>query len=347
MKFLEKIKNIILPKEDDSHEFKPILAEIEDAPLNPIGNLMFWTIICFIVVAGLWMYFGKVDIVVTARGMIIPTGEEKQIQSLDKGVVTSINVKEGDYVSEGQIVAIVSPAEHEPGLELNNIREEEAKVSEQLADLRSRYAIALDTKNRLETVRDIITQSRYDDAAKEVSELSHNIGALSASLSEIRNKRTQLEKQKQILKSPIDGYVNTIFVHTTGGVVTPAEKIMTIVPKDATMQIKAKVMNQDVGFVESGMPVSIKVDTYNFQKYGILNGEVTVVSPNSIKDEQLGDIYEVYIAPKNTTLMVEGKEQSIKYGMTTTNEIKIGKRRIIEFFIYPLIKYMDESIKVR
>ena len=122
---------------------------------------------------------------------------------------------------------------------------------------------------------------------------------------------------------------------------------MTIVPKDATMQIKAKVMNQDVGFVESGMPVSIKVDTYNFQKYGILNGEVTVVSPNSIKDEQLGDIYEVYIAPKNTTLMVEGKEQSIKYGMTTTNEIKIGKRRIIEFFIYPLIKYMDESIKVR
>ena len=187
----------------------------------------------------------------------------------------------------------------------------------------------------------------YDDASKEVTELSHNIGALSASLSEIRNKRVQLEKQKQILKSPIDGYVNTIFVHTIGGVVTPAEKIMTIVPKDASMQIKAQVLNQDVGFIEPDMPVSIKVDTYNFQKYGILDGVVTVVSPNSIKDERLGDIYEVYIEPKNTTLMVEGKEQTIKYGMTTTNEIKIGKRRIIEFFIYPLIKYMDESIKVR
>jgi len=347
MNILEKIKNIILPKEDDSHEFKPLLAEIEDSPINPIGNTMFWTIICFIVIAGLWMYLGKVDIVVTARGLIIPTGEEKLVQSLDKGVVTSVDVKEGDYVTEGQIVAVVSPAEHEPGLELNNIREEEAKVAEQLADSRSRYAVAVATKNRLENVRDIIPQSRYDGAVNEVSELSHNIGALSAALSEIRNKRLQLEKQKQILRSPIDGYVNTIFVHTTGGVVTPAEKIMTIVPKDATMQIKAKVMNQDVGFIESGMPVSIKVDTYNFQKYGILNGEVTIVSPNSIKDEHLGDIYEVYIEPKNTTLMVEGKEQSIKYGMTTTNEIKIGKRRIIEFFIYPLIKYMDESIKVR
>ena len=111
---------------------------------------------------------------------------------------------------------------------------------------------------------------------------------------------------------------------------------MTVVPKSAKKIIKAQVMNQDVGFIEKGMPVSIKVDTYNFQKYGILDGVVTIVSPNSIEDERLGPIYEV-----------EGKEQTIKYGMSTTNEIKIGKRRIIEFFIYPLIKYMDESIKVR
>ena len=343
MKLIDKL----IPKQDDSHEFKPILAEIEDAPLNPIGNTMFWIIIIFMLVVALWMYFGKVDIVVTARGLIIPSGEEKVVQSLDKGVVTTLAVKEGEYVTEGQIVAIVSPAEHEPGLELNNIREEEARVSEQLADSRSKYSITLAEKNRLASVRDIIPQSRYDSVAKEASELSHNIAALSASLSELRNKRLQLEKQKQILKSPIDGYVNEIMVHTIGGVVTPAEKIMTIVPKDASLQIKAKVLNQDVGFVETGMPVSIKVDTYNFQKYGILDGVVTVVSPNSIKDEHLGDIYEVYIEPKNTTLMVEGKEQTIKYGMTTTNEIKIGKRRIIEFFIYPLIKYMDESIKVR
>jgi hemolysin D len=343
MKLLEKI----FPKADDSHEFKPILAEIEDAPLNPIGNTMFWFIMSFMLIAGLWMYFGKVDIVVTARGLIIPTGEEKLVQSLDKGVVTTLAVKEGDYVTEGQIVAVVSPAEHEPGLELNNLREEEARVAQELASDRAKLAIARSEQSRLNSVRDIIPSSRYDQTAKEVTELSHNIGALSASLSEIRNKRLQIEKQEQFLKAPIEGYVNTIFVHTIGGVVQPAEKIMTIVPKDAKKIIKAQVMNQDVGFIEKGMPVSIKVDTYNFQKYGILDGVVTVVSPNSIEDERLGPIYEVYIRPKNTTLLVEGKEQTIKYGMSTTNEIKIGKRRIIEFFIYPLIKYMDESIKVR
>ena len=187
MRLLDKL----IPKADDSHEFKPILAEIEDAPINPIGNTIFWIIIIFMLIAGLWMYFGKVDIVVTARGLIIPTGEEKLVQSLDKGVVTRIAVKEGEYVTKGQIVAIITPAEHEPGLELNNIREEEAKVAEQLADSRSKYKIALNTKNRLKTVRDILPASRYDDASKEVTELSHNINALSASLSEIRNKRLQ------------------------------------------------------------------------------------------------------------------------------------------------------------
>jgi hemolysin D len=120
-----------------------------------------------------------------------------------------------------------------------------------------------------------------------------------------------------------------------------------MVDKNAPLMIKAKVLNQDIGFVETGMPVSVKVDTYNFQKYGIINGIVTVVPPNSVPDEQMGPVFEVFIKPENTTLMVEGKEQTIKFGMSTTNEIKIGKRRIIEFFIYPLIKYMDESIKVR
>lgn len=346
-KIIDKIKNVIMPKDDDSYEFMPVLSEIEERPLNPLGNTVFWLVIAFMVTAGLWMYFGKTDIVITARGQVIPNGEEKVVQSLDKGIVTAISVREGEYVEEGQVVAVVSPSEHEPELELNNLREEQIKIREQLAADNVKLNIASENKKRLESVRDILPQAQYDAAAVEVTELSHEISALSATLNELENKAEQIEKQTQILKSPVSGYVNKISVHTTGGVVTPAEKIMTIVPKDAPLIIKAKVLNKDAGFVEQGMPVSVKVDTFNFQKYGILNGEVTVVSPNTVDDEHLGPVYEIYIQPKETTLLVEGKEQTIKFGMETTNEIKTGKRRIIEFFIYPLIKYMDESIKVR
>ena len=122
---------------------------------------------------------------------------------------------------------------------------------------------------------------------------------------------------------------------------------MTVVPKDSKLKIKAKVMNQDIGFVEENMDVSVKIDTFNFQKYGIIKGRVLVVGANSVKDEKLGEVFDVFIEPLNTVLMVEGKEQTIKTGMSVTSEINIGKRRIIEFFIYPLIKYLDESIKVR
>ena len=94
---------MLLEKENDAHEFEPLLTEIEQSPANPLGNTVFWIVILFILFASLWMYFGKVDVVVTARGMVIPDGEQKLVQSLDKGVVSSILVKEGDYVEEGQI----------------------------------------------------------------------------------------------------------------------------------------------------------------------------------------------------------------------------------------------------
>lgn len=347
MRILEKIKNFILYKENDAHEFEPLLAEIEQSPINPIGPTIFWLIIAIIVVSSCWMYFGKVDVVVTARGMVIPDGEQKLVQSLDKGVVSSILVKEGDYVEEGQVLTIINPAEHEPGLELNNIAEEQAKTKEEIASTKAKLSFAKDKKTRLSTVQDIIPKASYDEVCEQVTVLSHELKALESTYYELNNRKEQLEKQIQTIKAPIDGYVNKIEIHTIGGVVTPAQELMTIVPKDSKLVIKAKVMNQDIGFIEEGMDVSVKIDTFNFQKYGILKGVVTLVGVNSIEDERLGPVYEVYIRPENTTLMVEGKEQSIKSGMSSTNEINIGKRRIIEFFIYPLIKYLDESIKVR
>jgi len=111
--------------------------------------------------------------------------------------------------------------------------------------------------------------------------------------------------------------------------------------------IKAKVLNRDIGFIKTGMPVSIKIDTYDFQKYGILNGTVKSISQNSIEDEKYGSVYEIYVVPKENTFTVDGKEQKISTGMTLNAEIKIGNRRIIEFFVYPLIKYLDEGINVR
>ena len=347
MKLVDLIKKVIQKEDNDSHEFKPLLTEIEEAPMNPLGPTVFWLVVSFMFCAVCWLYFAKVDVVVTARGLVIPDGEEKFIQALDKGVIREINVKEGDFVKQGDIVAVITPADYEPGLELKNLEYEEQGLKEQLASEQARLNIALETRTRLNDVRDIIPASRIEDNDKEITGLRHDIGRLEAQVSEVRNKRAQIEGQKQELKSPIDGYIGQLFVHTIGGVAGPTDKIASVVPEDTELIVKADVLNQDSGFVSPDMPVIIKLDTYNFQKYGVLNGVVTVVSPNSVEKEREGRIYEIYIKPEDKALMVEGKEEHLKIGMTTTNEIKIGKRRVIEFFIYPLIKYLDESIKVR
>ena len=162
------------------------------------------------------------------------------------------------------------------------LKEEEIKLLEQIANIKNRYNIALDKLSRLQNVRDIIPNSRYEDVLVEKNALMHEKKSLEATLLQNRIKKEQLEKQIQTIKSPIDGYVNTLNIHTIGGVVTPAQEIVTIVPKNAKLKIKAKVLNQDIGFIEKGMDTSIKIDTFNFKKYGIIKGEIITVSPNSM-----------------------------------------------------------------
>ncbi len=111
--------------------------------------------------------------------------------------------------------------------------------------------------------------------------------------------------------------------------------------------IKALIESKDSGFVEAGMAASIKIDTFSFQKYGIIDGIVAQVAKDSLEDERLGLVYEVYVDPQQLTIKVEGQEMPLTIGMGVTVEVKTGMRRIIEFFIYPMIKYLDEGMSVR
>jgi hemolysin D len=433
------------PKKD-SHEFKPLLAEIVDEPVNPLGRTIFWIIVIAILFFGCWMIFGKVDVVVSARGKVIPKGEIKILQPLTTGSVSNIPVKEGDFVKQGQVLMEIDPSGTEPELvsmqedakqlELELLRldavfhqkpfspptgrfgtalvamqqklhtstmarlgkQTEAKKEElehipsQLASaeadhnrLQDLMKIAGDKLERLEPVRDLVSRDQYAQAESEFKNLSgnlisaeHKIKELNANerrvQSELRvvietehdkNLQESAEKQnklnylkaniekttyvnaKQQIIAPVDGFINKLLIHTVGGVVSPAEKLIILVPADSPLIISVLVENKDIGFIAEEMASSIKVDTFNFQKYGILDGQVTHVARDSIEDKEQGLVYEVYVEPQKTSLMVEGVLTPITTGMSVTAEIKVGKRRIIEFFIYPLIKYLDEGISVR
>lgn len=166
---------------------------------------------------------------------------------------------------------------------------------------------------------------------------------------ELEAQLTKAQKNMEFksIVSPVDGTIHGMGMNTIGGVVTPAEPIMTIVPEGTPLIIEAKLLNKDIGFVEVGQEVTIKVDTFPFQKYGTVKGIIKNISPDAVDDEKIGSVYKMMISIEQTALIVDGKQVSITPGMTVTAEIKTGKRKIISFFLEPLVKYIDESIKLR
>jgi hemolysin D len=149
------------------------------------------------------------------------------------------------------------------------------------------------------------------------------------------------------LTAPVDGTVQQLAIHTVGGVVTAAQTLMVLVPDGEELVVEAVLENKDVGFVHAGQEAQVKVDAFSYTKYGTVPGQVISVSQDAVNDEKRGLVYTAQIALYQSTLLVEGKQVRLSPGLSTTVEIKTGKRRLIEYFLSPLLQYQQESLRER
>lgn len=149
------------------------------------------------------------------------------------------------------------------------------------------------------------------------------------------------------LTAPVDGTVQQLAVHTVGGVVTPAQPLMVIVPKDNPIEVEAFVENKDIGFVNPGQAAVVKIETFPFTKYGTIEARVTHVSNDAVSDEKRGLIFPARVNLERATIQVENKTVNLSPGMAVTVEVKTAQRRVIEYFLSPLLQYKDESLRER
>lgn len=149
------------------------------------------------------------------------------------------------------------------------------------------------------------------------------------------------------LRAPVSGTVQQLQIHTVGGVVTPAQELMTIVPADTDIEVEAMLLNKDVGFVRSGQDVKIKVESFPFTKYGTLDATVTQVSQDSVADENLGLVYPVRLQLHQKQIPTSDGSVPLGPGMAVTAEIRTGTRQIIQYLVAPLNEYLDESMRER
>jgi hemolysin D len=175
--------------------------------------------------------------------------------------------------------------------------------------------------------------------------------------------------EQQLLRAPVDGTVQQLAVHSIGGVVTPAQQVMLIVPTDSHLEVEAMIANRDIGFVGPDQEAQIKIDTFNFTRYGLLHGKVVNVSHDAIVRDKPQDrsnpsksqtaltdssepqgqefVYAARVALDKTQLEVEGRLVDLTPGMAVTVEIKTGSRRVIEYMLSPLLRYKQESLRER
>jgi hemolysin D len=149
------------------------------------------------------------------------------------------------------------------------------------------------------------------------------------------------------LTSPVDGTVQQLAVHTIGGVVTPAQALMMVVPRAGGLEVEAFLQNKDVGFVAAGQEAEVKVETFQYTKYGTVHATVAHVSHDAIEDEKKGRIYMVRVKLDETKMHVDDKLVDLAPGESVTVSIKTGKRRVIEYFLSPLMQYQKESLGER
>jgi hemolysin D len=199
---------------------------------------------------------------------------------------------------------------------------------------------------------------------KDLSEAEQKEASLGAQLTQAAQKY-----RLQTLTAPVDGTVQQLAVHTEGGVVTPAQVLMAVVPADSHLEIEAMVSNRDIGFVRDGQEAEIKIDTFNFTKYGLMHGQVQSVSHDSIQREKPADkseaqrhtgdesdtsepngqelVYSARITLDQIQMQVDDRLVPLEPGMAVTAEIKTGSRHIIEYLLSPLLRHKQMALSER
>ena len=223
-----------------------------------------------------------------------------------------------------------------------------------------------ETKSAMGAILETRRQNSEEFRRTRLAELTEAERKVAGLIEDLAKAEQRARFQK--LTAPVDGIVQQLAVHSVGGVVTPAQTLLVIVPSDTHLEIEALVSNRDIGFVSAGQTVQIKVDTFNFTRYGLLRGTVLSISPDAVTKDGGSDnansaaatrngpaqdrggqqlAYSARVSLEATAMQVDDKLISLSPGMATTVEINTGSRRLISYLLSPLMKYRHESGRER
>jgi len=202
-----------------------------------------------------------------------------------------------------------------------------------------------------------LQQQRAENIAERQSFLERWNGDLNQRLVAARQEQAQaveaLTKAKRLkdfteLTAPVDAVVLELADRSEGSVLREAETLVTLVPDDAQLNLEADVLSRDVGFVQVGDPVRVKLEAFPFQQFGTLDGRLDVLSPDSVpvkQGERTNVVFHAEVHLKETAGSVAGLGIRLRPGLIATAEIKAGERSIASYILDPVVQTFDESLR--
>ncbi len=212
----------------------------------------------------------------------------------------------------------------------------------ELADLLSERERASEAIKESQSRLDEIETEAREQALAELSESANELIQVEEALVEARDRVRRLE-----IVAPVRGIIKGLLVHTVGGVVPPGEVLAEVVPLDKELVVEAKIQPRDVGHVRIGQPVTVKVTTYDFARFGGITGELRDVSASTFLDEQGEPYYKGIIELDRNYVGRDETQNRVMPGMTVQADIKTGKKTLFEYLLKPVYSSVSTSFRER
>jgi len=403
----------------------PAALSLQEKPVSSASRIAAGVLILLVVALFVWAVVGKMDIIVTATGKIIPSDRTKTIASIEVASVKALYVQEGQAVKKGDVLIELDASA--PSADQDKAMSSAEEATLQIARSRAMIA-AIDSRKppKLPAVAGVAPEKlreaqrhldgQFQDFITKLQRIDGMIASYSRALPlatqqasdykalaqtndvprhaylekeqariELEGKLADAKKQRaaliaetrrvaydaraegekivgasqpdirraashrDLLKlvSPVDGTVQQLQVHTIGGVVPAAQPLMLIVPQEHQIRVEAMVLNKDIGFVQESQTAAVKIDAFQYTKYGLIPARVIHISRDAIFDEKRGLLYSVIVALEKSSILVEGRDTKLSAGMSVNVDIKTGERRVIEYVLSPLLQLQRESIRER
>ena len=371
-------KHLKVKSKNLKYDFLPSMLEVIEKPENPLSNIIIILILLLIISSVVWAAFGRVDIVITAQGSIMPEGNLIGVVNAYAGEISELNVEDGAYVACGDVITAMDTKEEEAQLEElkyhlkllkcqqdvyrkiqeYNLREEKTedenfgiKVWEYGSCRATAETIITEQKLFLLRCKEydlpregenktLLRQQKENYIAERDLTIRQNIDSLEVKINETVNDMEELQRviENKRIVSPASGIVSNLAVNTTGQILPSGQTVCYIIPEEAEAQFVAYVKSSDIESVSVGDKVSIKITALRDTEYEILTGKVSRIGDLALSAEGLGNVYKVEIS------LEEVPEELLRIGTDGTCDIIAGERSVLAYFLEPFIEGLQDSL---